>query len=73
MEGALIAETGTTGEVEWVWVRLRGDRAARPYDALSHGRLDPSSFQICGAPRLDIEAWLDARKPAQRALGVVSF
>lgn len=56
-DGVLIAETGETGDVTWVWVLHAGERIARPFHRRDRG-LPLDRFKPVGARRDEIASWI---------------
>lgn len=56
-DGLLIAETGETGEVIWVWILPNGERIPRPFRRRDVG-LPVDRFGVTGAHREAIATWL---------------
>lgn len=60
--GLLIAETGEAGEVNWVWVKAAGG-VPHPIGR-SDAVLALGEFDVAGAPRAAVLAWVDERLSA---------
>lgn len=68
MRTHLIAETGASGEVVWVWMKRPGQPTARPVTPAVASRLTLDHTEISGAPRAAVLAWVQ-RVSAQRTDG----
>lgn len=61
MQTRLIAETGDSGEVVWVWVSNGTDRVARPLTPRRAASLHVDEAQVSGANRDAVKRWLRER------------
>ncbi|MEL6377123.1 MAG: hypothetical protein AAFQ04_08010 [Pseudomonadota bacterium] len=64
MRGYLVAETDASGKVEWVWVRHKGQRLARPVDRSAFQVSDIRGFEVHGASELAVRNWLERDQTA---------
>ena len=62
--GLLIAETGENGEVAWVWIKRKAERIPRPLRRSAGPKLSAEQFDVIGASRGAVLAWLGARRLA---------
>jgi hypothetical protein len=73
MPTRLIAETGSAGEVVWVWMTQGADRIARPLSRHGAAAVRVDDAVVSGAHREAIRAWLrqteDAGASARRRAG----
>ncbi|MCB1330296.1 MAG: hypothetical protein KDK28_13090 [Maritimibacter sp.] len=56
-DGVLIAETGETGEVTWVWVLKTGERIPRPFRRRDVG-LALHRYTPAGVDHAQIASWV---------------
>lgn len=54
----LIAETGENGEIDWVWIKTAAEPIPRPLSRSGGIGLIPEQFDVIGATREAIAAWL---------------